>query len=174
MPRRAASRIENESRSWPRAKGESVMTRQRFAIAFAAGVAGLVLSGLPRVFAADFKIVKPDEVQYSPNPAGSGPDIAVIAGDPTKAEFYIIRARFTPGVMSRPHSHPTDRHVTVIAGTWWAGTGKTFDPSKTTPLGPGSYMLHPANEAHFDGSKEGEVIVEIKGIGPAPSVPVTP
>jgi len=130
-----------------------------------------------RAFAAEdangFVIVKPDEITWQPNPTGSGPDLAVIYGDPQKEGFYIIRARFKPGVMSRPHRHPNDRHVTVISGTWWAGTGTTFDPSKTTPLGPGSYMKHPAGEAHFDGAKDVEVIVEIKGMGPAPSIPVT-
>jgi len=118
-----------------------------------------------------FVIVKPSEIVYEKNPAGSGPDIAVIAGDPTKEGFYIIRARFAPGVMSQPHFHPTDRHVTVISGTWWAGKGPTFDPNSTTPLGPGSYMLHPAGEIHYDGAKDVEAIVEIKGIGPAPTVP---
>ena len=118
-----------------------------------------------------FVIVKPSEIVYEKNPAGSGPDIAVIAGDPTKEGFYIIRARFAPGVMSQPHFHPTDRHVTVISGTWWAGKGPTFDPNSTTPLGPGSYMLHPAGAIHYDGAMDVEAIVEIKGIGPAPTVP---
>ena len=118
-----------------------------------------------------FVIVKPNEIVYEKNPAGSGPDLAVIAGDPTKEGFYIIRARFAAGVMSQPHFHPTDRHVTVISGTWWAGKGPTFDPNSTTPLGPGSYMLHPAGEIHYDGAKDVEAIVEIKGMGPAPSTP---
>jgi quercetin dioxygenase-like cupin family protein len=120
-----------------------------------------------------FVIVKPNEIVYEKNPAGSGPDLAVIAGDPTKEGFYIIRARFAPGVMSQPHFHPNDRHVTVISGTWWAGKGPNFDPNSTTPLGPGSYMLHPAGEIHYDGAKDVEAIVEIKGIGPAPSIPAS-
>ena len=61
----------------------------------------------------------------------------------------------------------------MISGTWWAGKGATFDPNNTTPLGPGSYMLHPAGEVHFDGAKDVEAIVEIKGMGPAPSIPFT-
>jgi quercetin dioxygenase-like cupin family protein len=118
-----------------------------------------------------FVWLAPSELNYQPNP--SGPDIAIVAGDPTKEGFYVIRARFAPGVMSRPHTHPTDRHVTVISGTWWAGRGPNFDPNSTIPLGPGSYMLHPAGEVHYDGAKDVEAIVEIKGIGPAPTVPFT-
>jgi hypothetical protein len=59
----------------------------------------------------------------------------------------------------------------VISGTWWAGTGSVFDRDKTTPLGPGSYMFHPAGKVHYDGAKDVEAIVEIKGIGPAPTIP---
>lgn len=140
---------------------------------WSAACAAAVLACVPSVFAQDgdgFMIVHPPQITYGPNPTGSGPDIAVIYGDPTKSGFYIIRARFKPGVMSRPHHHPTDRHVTVISGTWWAGTGSTFDPEKTTPLGTGSYMFHPAGKVHFDGAKDVEAIVEIKGIGPAPTI----
>ncbi len=126
-------------------------------------------SSFAAVDAKGFTIVKPDEIVWTPGT--DGPDIAVVYGDPTKQGFYIIRARFKPGVMSKPHYHPTDRHVTVISGTWWAGTSADGDRSKTVPLGPGSYMMHPAGAVHFDGAKDVEAIVEIKGIGPAPSIP---
>jgi quercetin dioxygenase-like cupin family protein len=131
--------------------------------------AGLAPSSFAAVDAKGFTIIKPDELVWQHN--ADGPDIAIVYGDPTKAGFYVIRARFAPGVMSRPHYHPTDRHVTVISGTWWAGTSADGDRSKTVPLGPGSYMMHPAGAVHFDGAKDVETIVEIKGIGPAPSIP---
>ncbi len=138
-----------------------------------AGIAAFCV-GVPGVFAAEdgFVIKKPEDIAFKSS--GEGPDIAVVYGDPTKAGFYIIRARFKPGVMSRPHYHPQDRHVTVLSGTWWAGTGKVFDPDKTVPLPPGSYMMHPAGAPHFDGAKGEEVVVEIKGMGPAPSIRVEP
>jgi quercetin dioxygenase-like cupin family protein len=134
-----------------------------------AGAASVVPSSFAAVDAQGFTILKPDELRWTPGT--DGPDIANVYGDPTKKEFYIIRARFKPGVMSKPHYHPTDRHVTVISGTWWAGTNADGDRSKTVPLGPGSYMIHPAGAVHFDGAKDVEAIVEIKGIGPAPSIP---
>ena len=151
------------------------MNRYRWTSLLGAAVVAASAASVPSSFAAvgdkGFVIVVPNEIVYEKNPAGSGPDLAVIAGDPTKAGFYIIRARFAPGVMSMPHSHPGERHVTVISGTWWAGKGSTFDPNNPTPLGPGSNMLHPAGEVHFDGAKDVEAIVEIKGMGPAPSIP---
>jgi quercetin dioxygenase-like cupin family protein len=132
-------------------------------------VAATVPSGFAAEDARGFVVVRPEEIVWQRSERG--PDIAVIYGDPAKEGFYIIRARFAPGVMSAPHYHPGDRHVTVIAGTWWAGTGADFDRDKTVPLGPGSYMKHPAGEVHFDGAKDVEAIVEIKGMGPAPSIP---
>ncbi|HEX6997781.1 MAG TPA: cupin domain-containing protein [Gammaproteobacteria bacterium] len=117
---------------------------------------------------AGFVRITPDEIEWEERDAG--PDFAVLAGDPQREGFYVIRARFEPGVMSRPHYHPTDRHVTVISGTWYTGTGSKFDTDDMVPLPPGSYMLHPAGAVHYDGAKDEEVIVEIKGIGPAPTI----
>ena len=96
----------------------------------------------------------------------SGTSYAILAGDSQSEGLYIQRNKFPPGAFSRPHLHDQDRFVTVISGTWYTGTGNDFDPDNTIPLGPGSYMKHPAGGGHFDGAKEGEVIVEIRGMGP--------
>jgi quercetin dioxygenase-like cupin family protein len=121
------------------------------------------------VDADGFVRINPDELVYTGG-GENAPAIALIAGDPAKEGFYLLRAKFAPGVMSAPHYHQTDRHVTVISGTWYTGTGREFDRENTVPLEPGSYMMHPAGAIHYDGSRGGEVIVEIKGIGPASTV----
>jgi quercetin dioxygenase-like cupin family protein len=131
--------------------------------------AGLGPSSFAAVDAKGFTIVKPEEFVWKRN--ADGYDVANVYGDPTKEGFYIVRVRFPPGVMSKPHYHPTDRYVTVIAGTWWAGTSADGDRSKTVPLKAGSFMIHPAGAVHFDGAKDVEAIVEVKGMGPAPSIP---
>lgn len=125
------------------------------------------------VDADGFVRIDPDELVYTGG-GENAPMIAIIAGDPEQEGFYLLRAKFAPGVMSAPHYHSTDRHVTVISGTWYTGTGREFDRENTVPLGPGSYMMHPAGAIHYDGSKGGEVIVEIKGIGPASTVRLEP
>ena len=130
-----------------------------------------VILCLPASFAAEdengFVWLSPDEIEFSGE--ADGPQITLISGDPSQEGFYILRAKFSPGTFSRPHYHATDRHVTVIKGTWWAGTDGSFDRDKTVPLRPGSYMMHPAGAVHYDGAKDEEVIVEIKGIGPTPT-----
>jgi hypothetical protein len=98
----------------------------------------------------------------------------VIEGDPQKPGPYVLRYKVPPREMSTPHFHPEDRFITVIQGTWWTGTGETFDPDSMIPLSPGSFMKHPARGAHFDGSKDGEVIVQVMGTGPSGLTSVHP
>jgi hypothetical protein len=80
--------------------------------------------------------------------------------------MYVFRNRFGPGQMSHPHFHDQDRFVTVIKGTWWTGEGDVFDTEHMAPIKEGGFMYHPAGFHHYDGSKEGEVIVQIMGVGP--------
>lgn len=115
-----------------------------------------------------FVRLTPDELTWEE--LAPGLFVAVLEGDPSSEGFYILRARFAPGVFSAPHFHPNDRYVTVIQGTWWTGIGPVWDKENSVPLGPGSYMKHPGGAAHYDGSLGEEVIVEIKGMGPAPLI----
>lgn len=115
-----------------------------------------------------FVRLTPDELTWEE--LAPGLFVAVLEGDPSSEGFYILRARFAPGVFSAPHFHPNDRYVTVIQGTWWTGIGAVWDKENSVPLGPGSYMKHPGGAAHYDGSLGEEVIVEIKGMGPAPLI----
>ena len=55
----------------------------------------------------------PDKIKWVKNAAGTQ-ETAVLAGDPDKAGPYVIRLRWLPGNMSRPHFHPNDRHFVVI------------------------------------------------------------
>jgi quercetin dioxygenase-like cupin family protein len=130
-------------------------------------LAGPLASGQSvRPDAQGFIHVTPEEVTWG---AGSGMQSVVIAGDPTKPGIYVLRNKFPPGQMSRPHFHNQARYVTVIKGTWWTATGTdadVFNPDKTVPLKPGSFMMHPAGAHHYDGAKDEEVIVQIIGMGP--------
>jgi quercetin dioxygenase-like cupin family protein len=133
-------------------------------------LAGLLVGAVYAAVDEDgFVRIMMDEITFEDD-GGPGPQITLLSGDPAEEGFYILRARFLPGVFSTPHYHSTDRHVTVIKGTWYTGTGEDFDRNDTVALSPGSYMMHPAGAVHYDGAKDEEVIVEIKGIGPATTV----
>jgi quercetin dioxygenase-like cupin family protein len=112
----------------------------------------------------------PDKIKWVRNAAGTQ-ETAVLAGDPDKAGPYVIRLRWLPGNMSRPHFHPNDRFFVVISGTWWMGTGEKFDPENTVPVPAGSYVIHYAGKVHYDGAKNEETIIQVWGMGPATSTP---
>ena len=90
----------------------------------------------------------------------------VLYGNPAEEGLYIIRVRFPDGGTSRPHFHSQDRFVTVIEGMWNAGIDASHDMTITTPIPAGGYMMHPAGAVHYDGSRGGPVVVEIRGFGP--------
>lgn len=115
-----------------------------------------------------------EHLQWKDYPGLPGVKFTVLDGDPSKEGMYTIRVKFAPHTMSQPHWHPERRYVTVIKGTWWAGTGAAFDPNNTTPLHAGSFGAHTPREIHFDGAKDEEVIVQISGIGPSGTIPVNP
>src|SRR6266436_4286779 len=96
---------------------------------------------------------------------------AVMVGDPEKPGPYIVLTKWHAGHMSRPHFHPNDRFITVISGTWWVGTGTKYDPAGTVPMPPGSFVTHFGKQVHYDGAKEGDVVLEIVGEGPATITP---
>ena len=151
----------------------------RVALAFTACLTcALVAGAAPGEKAAggaDFVRLTPDQIQWRDLPDGHGAQLATIAGDPAGHGLYVQRVRFPPHVLDRPHRPPHERHVTVISGTWFTGTGATFDPAKAVPLRAGSYMLHPAGAWHWDGSNsEQEVIVQVVGIGPVDTVQADP
>jgi len=123
---------------------------------------------------AGFVRIKPEEIAWQERPGYDGVKFATLAGDPSKPGIYVIRAKFSPGTMTRPHWHPEDRYVIVVSGTWYTGEGDDFEPDKTVPLKPGSFMMHPAKAHHFDGAKDEEVVVQIAGVGPSGTTLVHP
>ncbi|MEO8039808.1 MAG: cupin domain-containing protein [Betaproteobacteria bacterium] len=137
------------------------------ALAAAAIVPGSVLHAALETDANGFVMLKPGAEVWSDAPGYDGIKVMVVDGNPSQPGPYVIRVKFSPGTMSMPHRHPDDRLVTVIKGTWYAGTSENFDPDNTVAMPTGSFMKHPAGAAHYDGSKDGEVIVQIMGIGPS-------
>lgn len=115
-------------------------------------------------------LIEAKDIKWVRNAAGTN-EQAVLFGDPSKPGPYVVRLKWLPGNMSRPHYHPNDRFFVVLSGTWWMGTGDSFDPDSTVPAPAGSYVIHKAGKVHYDGSRDGEVIIQLWGMGPATSIP---
>jgi hypothetical protein len=95
-----------------------------------------------------------------------------IFGDPAKPGPYAMLLKWGPGSYSRPHFHGMPRYAVVVSGTWWVSSSTIFDPTKTYPLGPGSVVSDVVNTVHWDGAKDGPVVLMIVGDGPVPNINV--
>jgi quercetin dioxygenase-like cupin family protein len=116
----------------------------------------------------------PADFQWKDSTEFPGLQSVVLSGDPSQPGPYAVRYRFAPGTFSRPHFHPNDRFIVVVSGTWWVGTGSTFDTATTKPMPTGSFVTHFGGKIHYDGAKTEPCEVVIYGIGPATSTPVGP
>ena len=149
------------------------MTRiVRTAMLAGIGVALLsaTLSAQGKVDPKAVEFTKPEDIKFVRNATGTQ-ETAVLFGDPAKPGPYVIRLRWLPGNMSRPHFHPNDRFFVVISGTWWLGTGEKFDPNSTVPVPAGTYVIHHAGQVHYDGAKDEPAVIQVWGMGPATSTP---
>ena len=112
----------------------------------------------------------PDQIQWKGDPGK--PQSVVLAGDPNKGgSLYVMLIKWPPHQSSRPHSHPHDRFITVLDGTWWVNTGAKYSPETMTAVAKGSFVTHFGNQIHYDGTKDDGAVIEIVGIGPATMTP---
>lgn len=95
----------------------------------------------------------------------AGAKMAVMQGDPSKTGMFTIRLKTPDGYRVAPHWHPTEEHVTVIAGEFHVGVGDAFDDTKADTLKPGAFASMPARMHHYAWTK-GETTVQVSGMGP--------
>ena len=93
------------------------MTRATRAIAFAVCTVMFAptIGSAQQVVGKGVELTTPDNIKWVKNAAGTQ-ETAVLFGDPDKPGPYVIRLRWLPGNMSRPHFHPNDRFFVVVSG----------------------------------------------------------
>ncbi len=111
-------------------------------------------------------IIEPETLHWSPTPV-PGVKGTTIVGNPRATGLYVVLAKYERGVKAPPHTHPDQRVVTVLSGTFYAGTGAEFDEANARPLRPGAIIVIPANAPHYGWAKDGEVIIQEVGVGPS-------
>ena len=94
-----------------------------------------------------------------------GAAFTVVSGDPGKPGIFVARLRMPAGYKINPHWHPTDEHVTVLAGTFALGMGEKFDAAALQDLPTGGYGKLPAEMRHFAMAKT-DAMVQVHGSGP--------
>ena len=123
---------------------------------------------------AGHTVLAPDQIQWVPNPALKGSEVAVLSGDPKKAGPYVMRIKFPPNTNNLPHTHPDNRVVTIVSGTWYFGHGDKFDASKGKILSQGAFFTEPGGAVHYNFTRSEPVIIQVHGMGPTGTTPVKP
>ena len=108
-----------------------------------------------------------NDLKWGGSPPGlpAGARAAVVSGDPSQAQPYVLRAQLPANYKIAPHWHPTTENITVLSGTVAIGMGDTFDESKMESVPAGGFTNAPANMHHFFMSKTPSTI-QVHGMGP--------
>jgi quercetin dioxygenase-like cupin family protein len=121
--------------------------------------------------AAESVVRLPDEIEYSA--ADAGPSMAVLYGDPTKPGVYVARVKIPAGFQLMPHIHPDEwRTAVVLSGTLFFGLGTKWNESNLRPYPAGTFFSEPKDTPHFAWARDGEVIVQVTGMGPSGSAAI--
>ena len=109
----------------------------------------------------------PQDVEFKPAPVAGAPQTALLYGDPAKPGVFVTRVKFSSGWKDMPHWHPDEvRTVAVLSGTFYFGNGEKWDESKMKPYPSGTFYSEPAKSPHYTWAKDGEVIIQVTGVGP--------
>lgn len=115
----------------------------------------------------EFNFINSENIVWSSFPAfPEKVKLAILVGNPTKAEPFIVRVKVPNGERIMPHVHPEDRIYTVISGVFYIGIGNKYDENKLQAYPPGSLIVLPGNTPHFHLAKSGEYITQVYAIGP--------
>jgi quercetin dioxygenase-like cupin family protein len=115
----------------------------------------------------------PENIEFKPAPVPGAPQTAILYGDPTKPGVFVTRVKFSPGWKDPPHWHPDEvRTVAVLSGTFYFGTGEKWDESKMKPYPAGTFYSEPPKAPHYTWAKDGEVIIQVTGVGPSGKTPI--
>lgn len=137
-------------------------------LTLAAGCIALAFGGAaPAQRSASHTIIKPDSIKWMAGPASLPPGAksAVLYGDPSKPQLFILRLWLPKGYRILPHTHPRPELVTVISGSSNLGFGKVADRAKTNRLTAGAFMATPQNTPHYVFIEE-DTVVQLSTIGP--------
>jgi ketosteroid isomerase-like protein len=117
----------------------------------------------PAMAAPAHAMVQPGSLVWADPPPGlpAGGKVAVLSGDPSKAEPFVLRAQIPAGYPVPLHWHPTTENLTVLSGTVSVGMAD----GSPTDLPAGGMVVLPAEMRHVFSAKTAATI-QVHGIGP--------
>jgi quercetin dioxygenase-like cupin family protein len=135
----------------------------------------LLIAFAPALPAQDTPPATAPALQWGPAPPvfPAGAKMAVVHGDPGKAEQFTVQLSLPDGYRIPPHFHPTAESVEVKSGTFLFAMGDTFDAGQLQTMRPGGKGTIPANMHHF-AQAQGVTVVEVSAMGPFAMTYVNP
>lgn len=113
------------------------------------------------------RVVRPEDVPWEVLRREPPLARATIHGDQAKSGPFTFRVHAAAGHRLMPHTHPDERTITVLQGTYWSGVGDTWDESRLVAYPTGTFYVVPAGVPHFSAVLEGETILQESGTGPS-------
>ncbi len=95
----------------------------------------------------------------------SGAKMAVLKGDPSKEDIFVLRLKLPAGFRIMPHWHPAYENMTVISGEANIGLGDVFDKTKGVKIPAGGFGYITPQMHHFFWV-DGETVIQVHGVGP--------
>ena len=84
--------------------------------------------------------------------------------------LFVERSILPAGYRSYPHTHPGNMNITVISGSFNVAFTSDQDSAAVAKMyGPGSFVIIPANQPHFEWFTE-NTVMDITGIGPIQTI----
>lgn len=134
----------------------------------ASGLLAIAISSLAQGLKVDdMKVFNPDTLKWGEDPAlPKGAQVAVLVGDPAKAETFVALIKFPANYQVQPHIHPAAELITVVSGSLGNGMGEKFDMKKGEVLKAGASFALPANHAHYVWTAKEPAVLQLVASGP--------
>lgn len=112
-------------------------------------------------------VVSAADLKWVDGPASlpPGAKIAILEGDPSKAEPFTMRVKVPAGSQFLPHTHPVTERVTILSGTALFGLGEKIDEASAREMKAGDFAVIPPGTAHYAVTKS-ETVLQINATGP--------
>lgn len=91
--------------------------------------------------------------------------MAVLEGNPREPMLFTARFRIAGGLELKPHWHPRNERVTILAGRVGVGFGDEIDRADVSWFEAGDYYVN-AKGAHHFVLADGPAELQITGLGP--------
>lgn len=150
---------------WPADRDRGAISRQLGLIAPVRAQAPVMLDRSIR----DYKL--PSEIPWVQRGATAS---LTLYGDASKpGGIYVSLLRRPFDNWAAPHSHPSERYVVVLEGTFLAGTGPVQDRNRVDALKAGTVVSETPNRMHYDGVGQDGVTLLFIGMAPSGGGPTT-